>query len=260
MFTSLLNRVLILRRGAVLVLMLSLPLVATAGGPPYGIPSGVMPWEYHKYYKGYSEPFGPSRHTAPPARVAQSPGKYTVLTARVPYPHAAEDPTAVVLMAHVPEAAGIWLQDRPTQQKSTVRYFLSPPLTPGYRYAYSIRVAWKEDDKWVAQTIEVPVEAGEVRCFYIAHVDQARDLAEITANLEKLPVAEQKAALLQKNCPVQSDKTLGSMGVPVKLTIKGETVFLCCEGCTKKATNAAEQTLERVMKLRKEAGVHKPAG
>jgi YHS domain-containing protein len=28
-----------------------------------------------------------------------------------------------------------------------------------------------------------------------------------------------------------TEEPLGSMGTPVKATVKGRTVFLCCEGC-----------------------------
>ena len=34
----------------------------------------------------------------------------------------------------------------------------------------------------------------------------------------------------QKVCPVSGD-ALGAMGDPVKVVIKGQTVFLCCSGC-----------------------------
>ncbi|MHB8865993.1 MAG: hypothetical protein ACYC6N_26730 [Pirellulaceae bacterium] len=37
----------------------------------------------------------------------------------------------------------------------------------------------------------------------------------------------------QKTCPV-SDQPLGSMGEPVKVVVKGRTVFLCCAGCKPK--------------------------
>jgi hypothetical protein len=42
--------------------------------------------------------------------------------------------------------------------------------------------------------------------------------------------ADRAAATAQKTCPV-SDEPLGSMGTPIKVTIEGRDVFLCCEGC-----------------------------
>lgn len=234
----------------VAVLLATAP-VAFAGGPPYGIPSGVMPWEYYKYYKGYKKPpHGYGQRPAPPRTVSQAPKKYMVQVARVPYKHTADDANVVVVMAHVPEDASIWFDDTPTQQKGELRYFESPPIKPGRSYSYSVRTVWYEDGEWVTQTVSVPVKAGEVRCVYIVQADQAKELAEITANLEKLTPEDQALATQQRVCAVQTDKQLGSMGVPVKVTVKGRPVFLCCEGCVKKALGNPDQTLERLQKVK----------
>jgi YHS domain-containing protein len=48
--------------------------------------------------------------------------------------------------------------------------------------------------------------------------------------LAELPEADRALAQKQKVCPV-SGEPLGSMGKPVKVEIKGRTVFLCCGGC-----------------------------
>jgi hypothetical protein len=58
------------------------------------------------------------------------------------------------------------------------------------------------------------------------------------ASADTSPVAAAKATdkeLIekQKTCPV-TDQPLGSMGKPVKVVVKGRTVFLCCAGCKKK--------------------------
>lgn len=219
-----------------------------AGGPPYGIPSGVMPWEYYKYYKGYSEPpRGLGQGVAPPAVVARPPLKYTLQVARVPYRHGGE---VAVVMAHVPEDASIWFGDAPTRQAGAVRYFESPALSPSRSYSYAVRVVWYEEGRWVTQTVEVPVGAGEVRCVYIVQADQAKELAKVTANLDQLRPEDHKLAARQRLCAVQDDKQLGSMGVPVKVTVNGQPVFLCCEGCVKNALSHPERTLERARKLK----------
>jgi hypothetical protein len=36
------------------------------------------------------------------------------------------------------------------------------------------------------------------------------------------------------------------MGVPVKVLIKGQTVFLCCPGCEEDAKAEAEEVLKKV--------------
>lgn len=37
----------------------------------------------------------------------------------------------------------------------------------------------------------------------------------------------------QKTCPVTGD-TLGSMGEPIPVSVKGETVYVCCKGCVRR--------------------------
>ena len=54
--------------------------------------------------------------------------------------------------------------------------------------------------------------------------------AEIRTALAKLPAADRVLAERQRFCPVQ-DERLGSMGVPVKQTLDGKPVFVCCEAC-----------------------------
>jgi hypothetical protein len=63
-----------------------------------------------------------------------------------------------------------------------------------------------------------------------AAVDSATD--EVTAAFASLSEPDRTAALAQKICPV-SDEPLGSMGTPLKVTVEGRDVFLCCEGCKK---------------------------
>src|SRR5262245_3508096 len=74
--------------------------------------------------------------------------------------------------------------------------------------------------------------------------------AKIVAVLAKLPSSDLKLAQQQRTCPILKDSRLGSMGVPVKLTLAGETVFLCCAGCKGQATANPEQTAARVKELR----------
>lgn len=49
----------------------------------------------------------------------------------------------------------------------------------------------------------------------------------------------------QKTCPV-TDQPLGSMGKPVKVTVKGRTVFLCCAGCKKKLLADPDKYLKKL--------------
>ena len=49
----------------------------------------------------------------------------------------------------------------------------------------------------------------------------------------------------QKTCPVTGEE-LGSMGPPVAVTVKGETVYVCCRGCAGKAQADPDKTLAAV--------------
>lgn len=49
----------------------------------------------------------------------------------------------------------------------------------------------------------------------------------------------------QKKCPVTGED-LGSMGKPLTVTLKGETVYVCCRGCAAKAQADLDKTLAAV--------------
>ena len=49
----------------------------------------------------------------------------------------------------------------------------------------------------------------------------------------------------QKFCPVNGEE-LGSMGKPIPVTVKGQTVFVCCRGCIAKAQADPDKTLATV--------------
>lgn len=79
--------------------------------------------------------------------------------------------------------------------------------------------------------------------------EQAKEEMEIAAALAKLSPEDRKLAELQKFCVIGEER-LGAMGKPVKITVKGETVFLCCKGCTKEAEEDADKTLARLKELK----------
>lgn len=74
--------------------------------------------------------------------------------------------------------------------------------------------------------------------------------AKITAELAKLSPEDRALAEKQRTCPTLAGSRLGSMGLPVKLLLDGETVFLCCSGCTAKAKASPSETAKRVRELR----------
>jgi RND family efflux transporter MFP subunit len=73
--------------------------------------------------------------------------------------------------------------------------------------------------------------------------------AKVQAVLAKLDPADRKLAEAQGYCPVLGTR-LGAMGVPVKLTLRDQPVFLCCKGCTRKAKSDDKAILDKVTQLK----------
>lgn len=76
--------------------------------------------------------------------------------------------------------------------------------------------------------------------------------AQEQAALDKLAPADKAAALAQRLCPI-TDAPLGSMGMPVKMTVQGRTIFLCCQGCDFSVNEDPEGTLRKVDALLEQA-------
>ncbi len=77
--------------------------------------------------------------------------------------------------------------------------------------------------------------------------------ATIRANLAKLPDKDRKLAEAQKWCAVDTDDRLGGMGMPVKIQIQGQPVFLCCKHCIDQAQKNPDKTLASVKELQAKA-------
>ncbi|HQU43688.1 MAG TPA: heavy metal-binding domain-containing protein, partial [Pirellulales bacterium] len=73
----------------------------------------------------------------------------------------------------------------------------------------------------------------------------AKEAAAIRAALDKLSPDDRASAERQKHCPI-TGMPLGSMGTPVKIGLKGQTVWLCCAGCELEATEHPGKTLEKL--------------
>jgi hypothetical protein len=96
-------------------------------------------------------------------------------------------------------------------------------------------------------------------CEKAARQDEAKTAAAaaeltIAGNLAKLSDDDRDAAQTQKFCAVHGDSRLGSMGVPVKITVKdkgGEkvTAFLCCQDCEKAARQDEAKTAAAATEL-----------
>jgi hypothetical protein len=78
--------------------------------------------------------------------------------------------------------------------------------------------------------------------------------ADIRANLGKLADKDRKLAEEQTFCAVLDENRLGAMGVPVKLMVKDQAVFLCCKGCREEALADPDKTLAKVKELKAKRG------
>lgn len=87
----------------------------------------------------------------------------------------------------------------------------------------------------------------------IKHQGHLTDDPEVKANLAKLSEEDRRLADAQKFCVVEQENRLGAMGVPVKLMVKDQPVFLCCKSCQKKAAADPDKTLAALDDLKKKA-------
>jgi uncharacterized protein (TIGR03000 family) len=205
---------------------------------------------------GYNER-GPA--TPPPAKVTRPPVRYIITITVHPAKAAQGKPVAAIaepsrqevaaeIVAHLPEAAPLWIAGDATRQRGKLRHFLSPPLTRGKKYSYDARVVWFEDGQWVSQTLKVPVWAERTTCLFLSRPEA------VTAALEELSPADRKLAAEQKFCAVQPENLLGAMGKPVKVALKGQPVFLCCQACLPQARSNPDSALAKATELRAKNG------
>ena len=66
----------------------------------------------------------------------------------------------------------------------------------------------------------------------------------------KLRPEEFSAVEAQQWCAVTADERLGSMGPPLKIELKGQPVYLCCNSCKKKAEADPDNTLAKAAELK----------
>ncbi len=77
--------------------------------------------------------------------------------------------------------------------------------------------------------------------------------AEVRAEREKLTPEDRALADAQEWCAVTTDSRLGSMGPPLKLSVNGQPVLVCCKGCQRKALADPDKTLATVTDLKAKA-------
>lgn len=73
--------------------------------------------------------------------------------------------------------------------------------------------------------------------------------AETPMGQQNSPVTGTSGYGGQKTCPV-TDEPLGSMGPPVPVTVKGQTIYVCCQGCVETVQADPDLYLAKVMRER----------
>jgi multidrug efflux pump subunit AcrA (membrane-fusion protein) len=73
--------------------------------------------------------------------------------------------------------------------------------------------------------------------------------AKIKAALAKLSPEDRRLAEVQGFCP-ETESALGAMGVPLKITINGQPVFICCKSCEDDAREHADRTLSKIAEFK----------
>ena len=81
------------------------------------------------------------------------------------------------------------------------------------------------------------------------HAEHGGDdaMAKMKAGLAKLSEEDRASAEKQHVCPVTGEM-LGTMGAPIKLTLNDRDVWICCNGCRKKAEADPDAILAKLNK------------
>ncbi len=92
--------------------------------------------------------------------------------------------------------------------------------------------------------------AGEAKTGDDKAAAQTATEKKIEAARSRLSPEDRALVDAQDFCAVHRDKKLGSMGVPLKLAIKGQPVFLCYKGCKGTAEDEPDETLKAALELK----------
>jgi Cu(I)/Ag(I) efflux system membrane fusion protein len=75
---------------------------------------------------------------------------------------------------------------------------------------------------------------------------------KVAAAMAKLSPADRKLAQTQRFCPIRHEP-LGTMGIPIRITLNGSPAFVCCKACVTEAQANPAKTLEQVEAYKRKA-------
>jgi uncharacterized protein (TIGR03000 family) len=131
------------------------------GGAPASALQPVLPWNQPGFAEYRATP-SVAWDSAP-----ASPANYSLELTPLPYKTRVSQPSAAVLIAHLPEQSRLWVEDIRIPLTGRTNYFRSPLLIPGRKYNYTVRASWIEEGRWVRQTRIVPIRAGLTQTVYL---------------------------------------------------------------------------------------------
>jgi len=68
---------------------------------------------------------------------------------------------STLIRVQVPTQARVWFDNQPTSQTGPVRAFVSPALTPGHEFSYTVRATWREGGRQIERQQVVTFMAGD---------------------------------------------------------------------------------------------------
>ena len=126
------------------------------------------------------------------------------------------------------------------------RFVVSLSLIALAGFALGLNGCKTSDDSPPAESPESRAPAATTPAQHSEGEDAGHEAeGEYAEALAKLSEADRALAAKQKVCPV-SGQALGSMGTPVKVTVKGRDVLLCCQGCEDSIKNDPDKYLAKL--------------
>lgn len=147
-------------------------------------------------------------------------------------------------------AAAASTNDRPFWDSRSGRYLFQDSATKTWYY-------WQPEVKqWfaVAPIVAEPIPPAPTAA--LAHSDQHQHSKE-SPSTPQPPVSGQVQTIYggQRMCPVM-DEELGAHGAPIPVTVRGQTIYVCCKGCIRDVQDDPDRYLAKVAEERARLGVN----
>lgn len=152
-------------------------------------------------------------------------------------------------------SAKIRLEYLPVFSQPYFKYYARKAATPEER-SLCERIYKKKEREYLSLLASNSLADIQEKAFiFDLQKKQIPFVATIVANLSKLSDEDLKLVEAQKYCPIHGlgcePTPLGCKGVPVKIKLKGQTVFLCCKECINNAQANPEETLAELKKVKR---------